>query len=361
MNDTRRWDRCISHRGVETEQFLAHYLSNQDVRVLLIAGIGFDPRSTRICKLLAPILGSRLTGLFLREERPEPHRELVEHSQRNYEEMVNLVPNSSEEKIDIFAPDGAVIGGRNAVRAVHKKSMTDFTDVIIDFSAISIGVGFPITRLLFDRVCAGAASYNLHLLVTDEPFTDDLVFPTACDIVDTIHGFKAGFGLFDNTRAAKLWLPQLIRGRNAVLDKIHSYCRPHDVCPVLPFPASRPRLADELIEEYSSEFESTWGVDTRNLIYADEKKPLDLYRTLLRIDDARRPVFAGTGGSLIILSPVGSKVLAIGALMAALDRDFPIAHVESIAYSVDFKTIDADRLQSGEVVHVWLYGDAYTA
>jgi hypothetical protein len=120
-------------------------------------------------------------------------------------------------------------------------------------------------------------------------------------------------------------------------------------------------LADELIEEYSSEFESTWGVDTRNLIYADEKKPLDLYRTLLRIDDARRPVFAGTGGSLIILSPVGSKVLAIGALMAALDRDFPIAHVESIAYSVDFKTIDADRLQSGEVVHVWLYGDAYAA
>jgi hypothetical protein len=361
MNDIRRWNRCISHRGAKTELFLADYLSNQDARVLLIAGIGFDPRSTRVCKLLAPILGPRLTGLFLREQRPEPHRELVERSQRNYEEMIKLVPNFSEETVDVFAPDGAVIGGRNAVRAVHEKSMTDFTDLIIDFSAISIGVGFPITRLLFDRVCSGAESYNLHVLVTDEPFIDDQVFPIACDIVDTIHGFKAGLGLFDNTRAAKLWLPQLIRGRNAVLDKIHSYCRPHDVCPVLPFPASRPRLSDELIEEYSSEFESIWGVDTRNLIYADEKKPLDLYRTLLRIDDARRPVFAGTGGSMIILSPVGSKVLAIGALMAALERDFPVAHVESIAYAVDFKAIDANRSQSAEVVHVWLYGDAYAA
>jgi hypothetical protein len=120
-------------------------------------------------------------------------------------------------------------------------------------------------------------------------------------------------------------------------------------------------LADELIEQYSSEFDSTWGVDTRNLVYADEKKPLDLYRTLLRIDDARKPVFAGTGGSMIILSPVGSKVLAIGALMAALERDFPVANVEAIAYSVDFNKIDAGRSESGEVVHVWLYGEAYAA
>lgn len=359
MSDLRLWDRCVNHRGVETELFLSDYFGRAEARVLLIAGIGFDPRSTRLCKLLAPILSSRLTGLFIREERPEPARELVHRSESNYKEMIKLVPKFTEESINIFAPDGAVIGGRTAVRAINRTSLTEFTDLIIDFSALSIGVGFPITRLLFDRVRTGAESRNLHLVVTDEPFTDDLVFPTACDIVDTIHGFKAGFGLSNNARAAKLWLPQLIRGRNAVLDKIHSYCRPHDVCPVLPFPASRPRLADELIEEYSSEFDSTWGVDTRNLVYADEKKPLDLYRTLLRIDDARKPVFAGTGGSMIILSPIGSKVLAIGALMAALERDFPVANVEAIAYTVDFKNIDAGRSESGEVVHVWLHGDAY--
>src|ERR1041385_3697554 len=252
MNDTRRWDRCISHRGQETEQFLADYLSNQEARVLLIAGIGFDPRSSTVCRILSRILGNRLTALFLREERPDPHRELVERAQRSYEEMASLVPNFSEQRIDVFAPDGAVIGGRNAVTAVNKESLTNFSDVIIDFSAMSIGVSFPITRLLLDRACTGVESYNLHLLATDEPSTDDLVFPTACDIVDTIHGFKGGFGLYDNAKAARLWLPQMIRGRNAVLDKIHSYCTPHDVCPVLPFPASRPRLADELIEEYSS-------------------------------------------------------------------------------------------------------------
>jgi hypothetical protein len=231
--------------------------------------------------------------------------------------------------------------------------------VIVDFSALSIGVAFPIVRLLFDRARGSKEAFNLHLMVTDEPSTDDQISPTACDVVETIHGFKGGFGLFDNNNAARLWLPQLIKGRNAVLDKIHSHFRPHDVCPILPFPASHPRLADELIEHYSIEFESTWGVDTRSIVFADEKKPLDLYRMILRIDSARRPVFTGTGGSMIVLSPIGSKVLAIGALMAALERDFPVAHVEAIAYTVNFKEMDAKRIGCGEVVHICLYGDAY--
>lgn len=359
MISLRRWDRCINHRGMDTRRFVVDYFSDGDRRALLIAGIGFDPRSPTVCEMLQAAMGMRLTGLFIREERPDPGRELVKRAVRNYDQMAGSIPTFEETTVDVFASDGAVIGGRNAVRVVHKLSLYKITDVIVDFSALSIGVAFPIVRLLFDRVRTGGESFNLHLMVTDEPETDDQIFPTACDIVETIHGFKGGFGLFDNTRAARLWLPQLIRGRNTVLDKIHSYFRPHDVCPVLPFPASHPRLVDELIEQYSSEFESTWGVDTRNIVYADEKKPLDLYRTILRIDDARRPVFEGTGGSMIVLSPIGSKVLAIGALMAALERDFPVAHVEAIAYTVDFKKMDSLRTGCGDVVHIWLYGDAY--
>lgn len=179
----------------------------------------------------------------------------------------------------------------------------------------------------------------MYLMAVDEPATDDEIYPTACDIVEAIHGFKGGLNLFDSAKAAKLWLPQLIKGRRAVLERIHSYVRPHDVCPILPFPSIHPRIADGLIEHYSVEFESTWEVDPRNIIYADVKKPLDLYRTILRIADARKRVFAETGGSLIVLSPIGSKIPAIGALMAAIERDFPIAHVEAIAYTVDFKRI----------------------
>jgi len=102
---------------------------------------------------------------------------------------------------------------------------------------------------------------------------------------------------------------------------------------------------------------STWAVEPRDIVYAHERDPLDLYRTILRIDGARQRVFREVGGSMTLLSPLGSKVLALGALMAALDRDFPVAYVESIDYDVRPETIEKMEPR-GEIVHVWLRGGA---
>ena len=60
-----------------------------------------------------------------------------------------------------------------------------------------------------------------------------------------------------------------------MLERIHQRVEPHAVCPILPFPASRPRLADELIEHFGEEFENTWKVDSGDIVYADERGPLD--------------------------------------------------------------------------------------
>jgi hypothetical protein len=226
MNRSRIWDRCINHRGAETQRFVVDYFSDDKRRITLIAGIGFDPRSTRVCELLSSVASGRINALFIREERPDPSKDLVKHADLNREQLIALVPDFLEASVNIFAPDGAAIGGRNAVRVVNELTLDDAKDVVVDLSALSIGVAFPIVRLLFDQLRAGRAFFNLHLMVTDEPLTDDQIFPTVCDIVETIHGFKGGFGLFDNTKAARLWLPQLIRGRNAVLEKIHSYSLP---------------------------------------------------------------------------------------------------------------------------------------
>ena len=135
---------------------------------------------------------------------------------------------------------------------------------------------------------------------------------------------------------------------------------PNAVCPILPFPAFDPRLPDELLEYHAEAVQNMWKVDAPDLIYADEKSPLDLYRTILRIDDARRRVFAKVGGSLLILSPLGSKALAIGSLMAAYERNFPVVYVESTGYRVDRADIDScRRQQTGEIIHIWLAGDVY--
>jgi hypothetical protein len=360
MTTPRLWERCINHRGAEAQQFIADYFGDERRRALLITGAGFDPRSAVVCEMLAEVMGERVNALFIREERPNPAQELVRRAESNCGRMRACVPRFQEVEVEIVAADGAVTGGRNAVRAVGGVHLEDVTDTIVDLSALSIGVAFPIVRQLFDHTRELAGGLNLHLMVTDEPSTDQRIDMTASDTAEMVHGFRGGMGLYDNVDAAKLWLPQLIKGRGAVLEKIYTYLGPpHDVCPILPFPAEHPRQPDDIAEHYIEMLEGVWEVDPRNIIYADERKPLDLYRTILRIDDARRRVFAGVGGSKTILSPIGSKVLAVGALMAAMERDFPVAYVEAIAYNTDFDALDGVRHEAGDVVHVWLCGEAY--
>jgi hypothetical protein len=329
--------------------------------VLLIGGAGFDPRATAVCDLAGQAAVGDIRGFFLREERPQPDPELVRRADQNQAYLCQRVPESTVERIEIFAQDDAVIAGRGAVRQVDRIPLQGVTDVFVDLSALSIGVSFPIVRRLLQQVerHTGEPRLNLHLIVADQPEIDATIASSACDRVSSIHGFQGEFGLDHTSHAARLWLPQLAPGKRAILERIRSRVDPHAVCPVLPFPASNPRSADELIEHYGEEFE-VWQVDGRDIVYADEKSPLDLYRTILRIDDSRRRVFEQVGGSLVILSPLGSKALAIGALMAALERDFTVMYVESIGYTVDFDRLEAVwRGGTSDIVHVWLAGEAY--
>jgi hypothetical protein len=354
---TTRWDRCVYHLSKHTEEFFEQYLSEPQRKFLLVAGAGFDPRSTEVAGRLARYSSGRTSGYFLREERPRPDSTLATKAKENETALLALLPGSMVKRLDVFSPDNAVVGGRTAVRLVNDLSLEGLTDVFVDFSALSIGVAFPIVRHLLNRV--ERTGQNLHLVIADEPATDAAIVATWTDAADTVHGFKGGWGLDDLSGAAVLWMPQLAAGKKTVLERIRQRVKPHGFCPILPFPSANPRLSDELIEHYGEEFD-TWRIDARDVVYASERGPLDLYRTILRMDDSRRRVFAEIGGSQIVLSPVGSKALAVGALMAALERDFTIMYVEALGYSVDFARLDRARAaQRTELVHVWLHGDAY--
>jgi len=368
MRGPMRWDPCIYHRGSHTEEFLQTYLQNDQRATLLIAAAGFDPRSTRFAKIIASAAKGARRAMLLREQRPDPSAALASLADGHQAEMQLLFPDSTVHSIEIFAQDNAVIGGRAAARLVSDVSLAGITDVFLDASALSIGVAFPIVRHLLEAASQLPLDQNcnIHVVCCDDPALDGLIESTPSEAAAPIHGFRGEWGLESRSQAAVLWMPQLSRRKKPVLRQIFQALRNVQpdtvVCPILPFRASQPRLSDDLIEEFADELqpESAWQVDARDLIYADEKSPLDLYRTILRIDDARYRVFESVGGSQIILSPLGSKALSLGALMAALDRNFTVLYVESISYSGD-----AQRLQqvndagTSELVHIWLQGEAY--
>ena len=356
MGCEHRWDPCIAHRDGEVGEFLARHFGQPGRNVLLVGGAGFDPRACAVAARLGET-GTSVRALLVKEVRPDPPQDQVERAAANTTALLATLAERQVEQIDIFGSDGAVVGGRNAINVVSQQSLGGVTDVVVDISALSVGTSFPIIRYFVERIVRGKESVNLHLSVAHDPHLDAGIRSKPGDSPGYIHGFKGRSTLFDTADAARLWLPQLATGRRRALGLLYDFVDPHDTCPILPFPASDPRLGDTLAEEYLTELESTWSVDTRNIVYADEGDPLDLYRTILRLDDLRQLVFEATGGSMLVLSPLGSKVMALGALMAALERDLPVAHLEPIGYKLE--ALAPETIAPPNLIHVWLEGEVY--
>lgn len=360
MREQGRYSECVMHRADQTSIFFADYFNGR--RVLLIGGAGFDPRACIAARELEHG-GAELHMQLIRELRPGPSGVLLDSAKENLELLQSLSTSIQTTDVDIFGDDGAVVGGRRAATIVGSLDLGDFTDIVVDLSALSIGTSFPLVRLLIERFSEKSLVANLHVAVAHDPDIDTHITRTAGDRPGWVHGFSGALGLDRDQKLAKLWMPQLAFGAQQETRRIYEFLAPDDTCPILPFPARDPRLADKLALEYREELLSTWQVDVRNIVYADEDDPLDVYRTILRIDDLRRPVFAGSGGSATIVSPTGSKLTALGALMACVERDLPVAYLEAETYELEAVVASsAGRLaptSTSSLVHLWLEGEAY--
>lgn len=356
MGNQWRWTPCVAHRGSEVNEFLYSYFAESDRRIFLVAGAGFDPRACAVTIKLADAKTS-VRALLIQEERPNPPPFQLDRASENQRRLVNSLAESQVESVEIFGSDNAVVGGRNVVDALNRQRLEGTTDVVVDMSALSVGTGFPIIRYFVQHISAGREALNLHVFVSHSPRLDAAIRSIASDSPSYVHSFIGRATLSDTADAARLWLPQLASRRRAALERLYGFVGPHDVCPIMPFPASDPRLGDTLAEEYMEEFESAWSVDARNIVYAHEEDPLDLYRTILRLDDLRRQVFLKAGGSMLVLSPLGGKAMALGALLAALERNLPIAYLESIGYMIDESSMA--EIEEPNLIHLWLEGDVY--
>src|ERR1700684_4582844 len=101
MATERRWDPCVAHRGDAVESFIAEYFSNANRTVLLIAGAGFDPRSTAVATHLAQA-GAPVRAVLFQENRPNPIRHLVERATANVVALTSAIANHIIVPVEIF-------------------------------------------------------------------------------------------------------------------------------------------------------------------------------------------------------------------------------------------------------------------
>lgn len=354
MQQKIRWDPCVTHHGTdEVISFISDYFDIKR-KILFIAGAGFDPRSVLLAKEFKKYTKGSSTALLIREERPSPPPTLLELANQSSADIAPLFNTVVSIEVDILSHDGAIIGGRSIISKLRSFDFDQYTDIIVDISALSIGISFPIVKFLAIQYGQKKISANLHIFVAHAPELDGQIVSTPSRSPNYIHGFSGGLGRDPARNSIVLWLPQMSIGKRESLMQIHSFVTPHDTCPIIPFPARDPRLGDKIMEAFLTEFESSWSVDTRDIMYTAEDDPIGLYRTILELDDLRKPAFAVMGGSTLVLSPVGSKLMALGGLLASLERDLPVAYLESMGYAY---TPIAQSASS--FYHLWLEGEVY--
>ena len=106
-----RWDHCVVNREQDVERFVRDYLSHDEKKVCLIAGAGFDPRSTTFADLLAKHK-VRTDSLLFREERPSAAKKLRDAAEENLQTLAASLPNRRVEALSIFNEHNLLIGGK---------------------------------------------------------------------------------------------------------------------------------------------------------------------------------------------------------------------------------------------------------
>ena len=334
-------------------------------RGLIIAGRGFDPRTTigptAIAESGFPIEACHLIRLTSPYDNPDRPRS---REAANNEAIIRAL--FGEEKVSVNSIPSRDADGRNIgstqVRSLfaERNWLSRFTDVIVDITAIPTSISFPLLGALItvsDQLYSSSDySFNLHCIVSENPTIDEHIVSEGGDVAEYIDPFRGRGNLAAEADPITIWAPVLGAGQSAVLRKIHDTLSPQEVKPFLPSPSRNPRRGDDLIAEYHSLLFDTWEVEPRGFIYADERDPFDIYRLLGELAYDYAQSLKPLGEARTVVSAHSSKLLSPGVLLAAFEHSLAIAHVEPTGYSLDTLEVRED---SNEIFEVWLTGEAY--
>lgn len=347
--------------------------SPRNGRALLIAGLGFDPRMSHPLEALTETrpAGTIDVRLVQFDEGPDSiSQRYAPAVAANLETVRGLAAASSAQIQTVSVPmtgDSRRAAGLRIGDAVAALGLREYGDIIVDISALPRTLYFPLIRYLL-QLCQNEGDVseptvaNFHIVLLESPDLDGRIREELAERAEYLPGFAGGVDLQQDEDVPRIWAPVLGEYQGEALRRIEQKISAPDnapeICPVLPFPATDPRRGDRLLLEYAALFRS-WRVDVRNIIYASEHNPFDVYRQLCRLHDQYSEALTPLRGAKVIVSAHSSKLLSLGTLLASCDRrEIAVAHVEAHGYQVDGPlAVGADA----ELCEIWVAGEPYEA
>ena len=367
-----RWEHYLIFKGPEFYSFWEDYLRGSDRDVLFIIGLGFDPR---MCTGIKAILNAGASGkrecllVNFDEGAHSPSKKYqnrVDENELTLNRLLDGKGGLQSVTIPMWSDDGRRIGARRASKIVDGDIiLSSYTDVIVDISALPRGIYFPLlAKLLYkiDNLQDSDRKVNLHVTVAEDVGIDKMIQEEGIDETATyLHGFSSALEQGATAEIPIVWIPVLGEGKEIQLVRIYDHVKPDEICPVLPSPSRTPRRGDDLLLEYQELLFDRLRVEPQNIIYSCEHNPFETYRQIYRTIQRYRSALQPLHGCKIVISAISSKLLSIGALLAAYeakkaDYMVGIAHIESHGY-----VMKEDELPKGdeELFSLWLAGECY--
>lgn len=364
------WDAYCMVQGAEFLQFWGQLLALEDRRLLYILGCGFDPRMCLGLKTLLSVGGNCGLNVLLvgYEEGPNsPSRDYDEMVQQNVLELELMAKGRAsvdKKSVRMWAYDGTRRRRTSSVASMKLFGGTEdlraYTDVVVDISALPRSIYLSlIGKLIY--LLQDVHQQNLHVIVAEDATLDRQIVEVGVDeSAGYIHGFGGGLDLAASGEIPTILIPILGEAQHDQLQRIRSLVEPEEICPVLPFPSRNPRRGDDLMMAYRELLFDQWRVEPRNIIYASELNPFDAYRQIYRVALRYKKVLSPLGGCRIALASLSSKLISLGALLAAhelkaMGESVGLANVEAEGYRI------AGILEptSTNLYSLWLTGECY--
>jgi hypothetical protein len=251
------------------------------------------------------------------------------------------------------------MGGRSALAFVGTliEQLKTFDHIIVDIGGLPRSVFYPLIAFLCKRADQGVLA-NIHVAVLDDAEVDARIQPSEFGDADYMHTFRL------EGDKKMVWLPVVGSHERERILKIFAQIKGDciETCPILPFPANPMRKPDDILIENSDVLYQELGITPGNLLLCDERNPFDIYRKIIDIHDYYREKLAQLMGDVTaVVSPLSSKLLSLGMLLAAIERHLPVSYVEAGLYQVDEGAFDGWTMGDSQPIEIWLTGEPYRA
>jgi hypothetical protein len=333
--------------------------ASSDATRLYILGDGFDPRVPTAIELYlasSPHATTVMRFGLRPSSLPNDEANAVAANRQAVDQAVAGAGSKIEEVVYPVVED-TKSAGRVAMRELFRAGRFEGVDeILIDVSGLPLDVYFAIVRDLLRGRADGHWQGDLFVVACENPQLDAAIVHEGSEEVAFLHGFS---GATETGTGARVWIPLLGEGRADELRRVFEEVAPMEICPVLPSPSTDPRRSDDMLMELRELLFEELRIDERNFIYASEWNPFDLFRSLEQLRDRYASLLKPLGEVSFTISAHSSKLLSLGALLAAYELGFGVIHATPTGYYLRQGTDVTSLRTADRIICAWVDGAPY--